>query len=259
MEMIDPGSVAASKLTVQPRSAMAYSAKILRMGVAYRGLSSILYCVKGRYEYSWNGGRASICPGEFVYLPKGGNYSYEIEPDERFVCQIEFDTFYQGNECVFSDHPVLFEGEPGMTEFVTSLTACRDEFAMVSGIFRLLGMMLGELRSGGASISMRRISPAVGYIDTHYTEQIRSDELAARCFLSESQMRRLFLSELGTTPSAYRTRVRIDNAKKLLAGSFESIATVAAAVGYDSQFAFSKAFRKQTGMSPAEFAASVRR
>ena len=259
MKVIDIASAEASGLNILPRSAMAYSAKILGMRVDCRALSAIVYVVKGRYEYSWNGGRVSVCQGDFVYIPKGGRYSYEVEAGERFVCQVEFDTLWRGEDCVFAGHPVLFRGEVGMTDFMQSLVTARDEFRMVSGLFRIFGLMADLERSDCVSSSLRRIAPAVGYIEEHYAEEITSDTLAAVCFLSKSQMRRLFSAELGKTPSEYRAEVRIKKACALLSGSFESIATVASAVGYDSQFAFSKAFRKLVGMPPREFAEAARR
>lgn len=257
MEVIDIASTDVSGLNILPRSAMAYSAKILGMHVGCRRLSAIVYVAKGRYEYSWNGGWASVCQGGIIYIPKGGCYSYEVEAGERFVCQIEFDTFCKGAECVFSEHPVLFRGEVGINDFMMSLVTARDGFRMVSGLFRLFGMMADAAKSDGASL--RRIAPAVGYIEEHYAEEITSDTLAAVCYLSKSQMRRLFSAELGKTPSEYRAEVRIKKACALLSGSFESIATVASAVGYDSQFAFSKAFRKLVGVPPTEFAGAARR
>lgn len=259
MKVVDILSVGASGLNILPRSAMAYSAKILGMRVGCRALSAIVYVVKGRYEYSWNGGHVSVCQGDFVYIPKGGCYSYEVEAGERFVCQVEFDTFCHGEDCVFAEHPALFRGEVGMTDFMMSLVTARDEFRMVSGLFRIFGMMADLERSDGVGSSLRRIAPAVGYIEEHYAEEVTSDMLASVCFLSKSQMRRLFSAELGKTPSEYLAEVRINKARALLSGSFESVATVASAVGYDSPFAFSKAFRRVAGVSPREFAETAQR
>ena len=259
MKNLNLMSIKACRLNIVPHSAMAYTARILGLHIPYRKLSSIIYVVRGRYEYSWNGGRACVCPGDFLYIPKAACYDYEIEPGDRFVCQIEFDTFIDGEECVFSTHPIRFGGEPGIGDFMLSLTNGCGEYQMLSGLFRILGLMADELHSVGISPSLRRITPAIEFINSHYAEETSSEELAAICYLSPSQMRRLFASELGLSPSEYRTEVRIRMARRLLSGSYESIATVAAAVGYDSPFAFSKAFKKLTGMSPRECADTAHR
>lgn len=72
-------------------------------------------------------------------------------------------------------------------------------------------------------------------------------------FISTSQLCRLFRSELGMSPIEYRTSVRIKVAEGMLRGSYESITSVAEACGYESIYAFSKAFRLATGMSPTEW------
>lgn len=73
------------------------------------------------------------------------------------------------------------------------------------------------------------------------------------CYLSQSQMRRLFVSELGMSPTEYRVYVRIKAAQSLLSNGGESVGTVSEAVGYESVFAFSKAFKRVSGVSPKEY------
>ena len=234
---------------------MAYSARITDNRIKFRRYSSVLYIVEGRYGYGWDGGSAELSAEGMIYLPKGSSYSYKVRDGERFVCQLEFDTLVDGEETVFAEAPTVFAGGGGISELMRTLTAAGcGEYTMMAGLYTLLGRLSESLKSSGTSRSCRKIAPAIDYIDSHYAEDISSETLAAKCYLSESQMRRIFVSELGMPPVEYRTRVRIREAEKLLSGSYESIATVAAAVGYDSQFAFSKAFRRITGMSPREFA-----
>lgn len=51
----------------------------------------------------------------------------------------------------------------------------------------------------------------------------------------------------------YLTAVRIDNAKKILQKSNDSILKIAEEVGFHSSQYFSNVFKKKTGMSPAEY------
>lgn len=255
MDKKDFASIRAEQLKLIPRTAMAYSARILYNHIECRRLSSVLYVISGSYEYIWADGRAELHPDELIYLPKGASYRYKVEPTDRFVCQLEFDTMVDGEECVFADSPVVYKGSPELSELMRSLTSggC-GEYRMMAGLYSLIGFLSESQRTAKKSRSYQRISPAVEYINSHYAEDIGSDGLAAMCYLSASQMRRIFVAELGVPPLEYRTQVRIRAAQKLLSGSFESIATVSAAVGYDSQFAFSKAFRRVTGLSPSEYA-----
>jgi AraC-like DNA-binding protein len=77
--------------------------------------------------------------------------------------------------------------------------------------------------------------------------------LARACGASRATLARRFVAEIGEPPLAYVTRARMQEAaRRLLAGS-DSLATIAAAVGYSSEFAFSKAFRRELGAPPGQY------
>lgn len=56
---------------------------------------------------------------------------------------------------------------------------------------------------------------------------------------------------LGRSPIAQVTHLRLDHAATLLAGSDDPVSVIAAQVGYDNPFAFSTAFKRVWGVSPA--------
>ncbi|MGK3207787.1 helix-turn-helix transcriptional regulator [Amycolatopsis sp. MEPSY49] len=58
---------------------------------------------------------------------------------------------------------------------------------------------------------------------------------------------------LGRTPGAYLTAWRIDLAAARLRDTDDTVEAVAAAVGYTSPHAFSRAFRRARGSAPSEF------
>ena len=79
-------------------------------------------------------------------------------------------------------------------------------------------------------------------------------ELAEAVGLSRRQLTRRMKEALGTTPAAYVRACRLDRAKELLAAGPDTITAVAAAVGFASPSAFSKAFRQATGCAPSTYA-----
>jgi len=56
---------------------------------------------------------------------------------------------------------------------------------------------------------------------------------------------------VGEPPMQYLTRWRMQMAARLLSDGSAKVAAIAVEVGYDSEAAFSRAFKKVAGMSPA--------
>lgn len=75
-------------------------------------------------------------------------------------------------------------------------------------------------------------------------------ELAKVSLMSRSSFAALFKSVTGDSPLAYLTRWRVYRAKTLLRESSVSVLEVAIAVGYESDTALNRAFRKHELMSP---------
>lgn len=77
--------------------------------------------------------------------------------------------------------------------------------------------------------------------------------------MSPATLRRRFTLETGLPPKAFQLRARMDHAKQLLATTDEKIETVAAMIGLDDAFYFSRVFHEREGCSPREFRARYRR
>lgn len=79
------------------------------------------------------------------------------------------------------------------------------------------------------------------------------EDLAHRVSMSRPSFARRFKTLVGVSPLAYLARLRIDNAARLLRETDEPVSRVAAAVGYTSEFAFSRAFSRERGIAPGRY------
>ena len=77
------------------------------------------------------------------------------------------------------------------------------------------------------------------------------DDLAREVGLSRSALHERFVQYLGHPPMHYLASWRIQLGARLLRESNRKVATIALDVGYDSEAAFSRAFRRMVGMPPA--------
>jgi AraC-like DNA-binding protein len=84
------------------------------------------------------------------------------------------------------------------------------------------------------------------------------EELAREAASSRSHVARQFALVVGMPPMQYLTQWRMQIAANLLAQSGTKVAAIGAEVGYDSEAAFSRAFKKATGLAPGAWRESRR-
>jgi transcriptional regulator GlxA family with amidase domain len=79
------------------------------------------------------------------------------------------------------------------------------------------------------------------------------EDLARTAGISRSVLAERFQKYLGEAPIAYQTRWRLQIAAQKLATSSQGVARIAADVGYRSEAAFNRAFKREFGLPPARF------
>jgi len=92
----------------------------------------------------------------------------------------------------------------------------------------------------------------VDYIKQHYMNEITLPQLADISCLSISALERRFKKHLNRTPKQFINEVRLENARKLLAETNHSIATVAYNVGFSDHSYFTKQYHLFFGTLPSE-------
>ncbi|RCX18588.1 AraC-like DNA-binding protein [Fontibacillus phaseoli] len=97
------------------------------------------------------------------------------------------------------------------------------------------------------------------HMELHYSEDISIESIARYVGIERSYFSRKFKTAYGITPLKYLQNIRIHAAKKLLETTDLSLAAIAPSVGYVDIFSFSKAFKKNTGISPVEYRAAANR
>ena len=88
---------------------------------------------------------------------------------------------------------------------------------------------------------------------------MRIEELARRSAMSVTSFHRHFKAVTMLTPLEYRTRIRLQEARRLMLTDDADAASIGFAVGYESPSQFSREYRRAFGTAPAGDAARLRR
>jgi AraC family transcriptional regulator len=98
-----------------------------------------------------------------------------------------------------------------------------------------------------------RLRRVLDYISAHVADEIKLEELARVACLSTFHFARVFTLAIGVPPHRYLSRMRLENAMAEIAAGRLSLAEVASNARFSSQASFTRAFRRATGMTPAEY------
>ncbi|TQM33071.1 AraC family transcriptional regulator [Nocardia bhagyanarayanae] len=105
---------------------------------------------------------------------------------------------------------------------------------------------------GLADPRLSPIAQAVQWIRQHYREPFQVEDLAELVGMSPSAFYRNFRSITHTTPVQYQKRIRLHEARLLLAANPKDIANIGYLVGYDSPSQFSREYRRLFGAPPSQ-------
>ena len=95
------------------------------------------------------------------------------------------------------------------------------------------------------------VGQALRLLHAHPDEAWTVEELARAVAVSRSTLAERFTTLIGETPMRYLAAWRMQLAKHLLKQTTLNLAEVAGRVGYDSDVAFNRAFKRHVGQSPA--------
>jgi AraC-like DNA-binding protein len=99
-----------------------------------------------------------------------------------------------------------------------------------------------------------RMNDVYQYTMAHYAENIKLKQVADVAYLTPQAFCRYFKKHTRKTYIAFLSEIRISEAcKKIIAGDFDSISSIAYDTGFSSAVSFNRVFKKITGKSPRQY------
>jgi AraC-like DNA-binding protein len=125
-----------------------------------------------------------------------------------------------------------------------------SEMLFVDVVRRYLDSLPAEHTGWLAGLRDRSVGRALARLHASPGEPWTIETLAEGIGLSRSALHERFVHFIGQPPMQYLAQWRMQVASNLLLQSFASVAAIALEVGYDSEAAFSRAFKRIVGVPP---------
>ncbi|MFB7501375.1 helix-turn-helix domain-containing protein [Streptomyces sp. NPDC056161] len=215
-----------------------------------------------RSRYAWVPGRVEMgIPGQAVvrrYRGDGSMRSVQIHVPRDTV---ESAAAQLGGRAVDYEAMAasLAAGDPLVEEAVRTVGSpdgAGDLYAESAAAFLSVHLLTRHAGLPGSRAPARedaRVSAAVAMMRDRLADPVTLAEIAGEVHLSVYHFVRVFRESTGVTPYRFLTRLRIEEAKRLLRHSDLAVAQIARRCGFASAGALSAAFLRHTGARPSVY------
>ncbi len=113
------------------------------------------------------------------------------------------------------------------------------------------GPLTQRLSTGCLALTEPHVVAAVRMIDAHFARPLTIDALAAAAGVSRRQLYILFRQEMRCTPRDYLLRVRLRQARNLIAEELLTLNEIASRTGFNTSRSLNRAFHQLVGEAPS--------
>jgi len=128
-----------------------------------------------------------------------------------------------------------------------------SELLFVEAVRQFIADLPAERRGWLAGLRDPHIGRALAVLHARPTEAWTAESIAGEVGMSRSVFAERFSSLVGQGPMQYLAMWRMQLAAQYLREGRGSLAQIGAAIGYDSESAFSRAFKREFGISPSRW------
>jgi AraC-like DNA-binding protein len=227
-----------------------------------------LYCVAGKGWLEMAGQRWEFPAATALFLPRGVPHQYGTFPAQPYSMYwihftgrqaAEFFTALQVSErspllqlpCteeILSAFELIY-GYMMAVHTPPQLLAASTALARFLGLIQVRRLQLEH----GAQARETGVDQTIAFLRHNLGRRITLRELAQLAHLSVSGYQEAFTRRTGCPPITYFNRMKVQHASRQLLDTDQPVKAIAATLGFDDPYHFSRFFKKHTGSSPVHF------
>jgi AraC-like DNA-binding protein len=239
---------------------------ITKEASALEAEAAFIYCTKGRGWCELEGKRHEIRAGHLLITPPGARYCCgAIDNDPWMISWVravggnldffltELGVSVQNPVLQVGDDPQLLALFHEVLEALEGASAPPRLLYAAQTLAHLIGTVIWHCRGCARTEPdvWRRIEQSIAYMQQHLDKPLHVSTLATLANVSPSYYTVLFKRQTGSAPIDYFIRLRMQHACHLLEATSFSVKEVAAALGYDDPFYFSRIFKSVNEVAPS--------
>lgn len=228
---------------------------------------------KGRGICNLNGKTHYVEENDAILIYPDMDYSFVADPEEG--CTFLWIGFVgmRAEECAmhsgfFREHMIRKTGHVADMEMLVEKMLEVREMTFANDLRRngLLKLFFAELideysseiseknvQQDSSAEASEYIKNAIDYIAKNYSQNLKINELADYVGVNRSYLASSFKKATGYSPKEYLLSLRMEKAKSLLETTDMPVNGISNSIGYGDQLAFSRMFKRYTGVSPTVY------
>lgn len=139
------------------------------------------------------------------------------------------------------------------SEYLPMIMQMQDAYTIRCWMKEKIGYICRAVTKEKSQKTVSVVQQAMNYMKEHFNSDISLDEVSRQVNISPYYFSKLFKDEAGINFIDYLTKIRIEEAKKLLLESDLSMKEICAKCGYGDPNYFSRIFKKVENETPSEY------
>lgn len=236
--------------------------------------SILIFCTKGKGWAVIDGRRLTISAGEVLFIPANKQHAYGAGDDDPWsIHWAHFaGTAAASYATLLPAHEYMLSIPPSDTKEIASMF--RESYRVASSgltertvllishtlryVLALLFFQTGRSLRGGSLTIAHDLTKSIEFMRANVARSLTLQELSRQAGLSPTRFSALFREQTGSSPVDHHIRLRMQAACHYLDTTALSVKEVAAKLGYDDPYYFSRIFQKTLGCSPLSYRRSVK-